>query len=77
MLPIEGEDLRDGSEFEFVKSARLKADSTFIAILPDRLIVTRRYSKLMDLPSETPVIAHWHGQHRTDAFSFDGCRIKR
>jgi hypothetical protein len=45
------------------------APSTFAALVDGRLIVTRNATKLFDLPDATPVLAHWHGQWRTDGFA--------
>jgi hypothetical protein len=73
-LPIKIEDtdpgyaLRPGSEFEFTSKPSNMAASTFTAITPERVIVTRRFTNLESLPAETPIIAHWHGERRTDAF---------
>jgi hypothetical protein len=70
-IKIEGAeegDLRSGDEFRFVSSPTAMASSTFTAITPSGAIVTRRFSNLETLPPETPVIAHWHGEWRTDAF---------
>jgi hypothetical protein len=63
-----GYDLRPGAEFEFTGKPSNMAASTFTAITPERVIVTRRFTSLEKLPPETPVIAHWHGERRTDAF---------
>jgi hypothetical protein len=63
-----GYDLRPGSEFEFTSKPSNMAASTFTAITPERVIVTRRFTSLETLPPATPVIAHWHGERRTDAF---------
>lgn len=68
-MKITGEDLRPGSEFQITSSIGAKARATFIAALPGELRVTRRLSDLLDLPEDTPVIANWHGQYRTDAFA--------
>jgi hypothetical protein len=67
-MTIEGSDLRPGSQFEFTTAPRNMAASSFVAIAADRVIVTRRFADLATLPADTPVIAHWHGQRRTDAF---------
>jgi len=64
----EGYDLRPGSEFEFTVKPSNMAASTFMAIAPERVIVTRRFTSIEILPPETVVIAHWHGERRTDAF---------
>jgi hypothetical protein len=37
--------------------------------MPGELRVTRHASQLFDLPDRTPVLAHWHGQYRTDGFA--------
>jgi hypothetical protein len=63
----EGYDLRPGAEFEFTSKPSNMAASTFTAITPERVIVTRRFTSLESLPPDTPVIAHWHGERRTDA----------
>jgi hypothetical protein len=63
-----GYDLRPGAEFEFTSKPSNMAASTFTAVRPERVIVTRRFTSLESLPAETPVIAHWHGERRTDAF---------
>jgi|KBSSwiStaDraftv2_1062776.scaffolds.fasta_scaffold16179_10 hypothetical protein len=65
---IEEGDTRPGDEFRFTSSPTAWASSTFTAIVPDGAIVTRRFSHLQGLPPETPVVAHWHGEWRTDAF---------
>jgi hypothetical protein len=46
-----------------------QAPSTFAALLPDELRVTKRAADLFKLPDDTPVLAHWHGQWRTDGFA--------
>ena len=69
-------DIRCGSEFKFVRKPNVMAASTFIAVLPGELRVTRRFSDLADLPDETPVVAHWHGTHRTDAFACTVLELK-
>jgi len=63
---IEEGDTRPGDEFRFTSSPTAWASSTFTAIVPDGAIVTRRFSHLQGLPPETPVVAHWHGEWRTD-----------
>jgi hypothetical protein len=70
-LPVEGAeptDLQPGERFRFTSKPSNMAASTFTAVTPERLVVTRRFVNLRDLPPETPVIAHWHGERRTDAF---------
>lgn len=61
-------DLRSGDEFEFTCNPNNRAASTFAALTSDDLLVTRRATALFDLPDDTPVLAHWHGQYRTDGF---------
>jgi hypothetical protein len=62
-------DVRPGHEFELTAKPTSKSKATFIVALPGELRVTRRLSDILDLPDNTPVIAHWHGQHRTDGFA--------
>ena len=38
--------------------------------------MTRRLTDIIHLPDETPVVAHWHGQHRTDGFSLTIADLK-
>ena len=61
-------DLRDGAEFRFVKKVNCQAPSTFTVVAQGMVIVTRRFSNLFKLPDDTPIVAHWHGQYRTEAF---------
>jgi hypothetical protein len=68
ITPCEKDDLRDGEEFIFVKKPTVQAPSTFTAVTNDEIIVTRRFSNIGHLPDATPVIAHWHGQYRTEGF---------
>jgi hypothetical protein len=67
-MRITGDDLRDGDEFEFTNKPSNLASALFIAITDDEVIATREFSALGRLPDKTPVIANWHGQHRTDGF---------
>ena len=69
-------DVRPGNEFKVTSSATTKAPATFIAVLTDELRVTRKLSELFDLPDTTPVIAHWHGTHRTDGFTTTVAELK-
>jgi hypothetical protein len=62
-------DLRSGDEFKFVCNPANCASSTFAALTGDGLLVTRRATALFHLSEDTPVLAHWHGQHRTDGFA--------
>ena len=76
IIPIEDADVRDGKEFEFTKKPSNMAASTFTAITNDKTYVTRRFTNLKDLPDDTPVIAHWHGHRRTDAFILTISKLK-
>jgi hypothetical protein len=62
-------DIRPGAEFRFTNKPSNKAASTFAALVDDKLVVTRRAEELFTLPDSTPVLAHWHGERRTDGFS--------
>ena len=62
-------DVRPGHEFKLTNKPQSLSPATFRAALPCELRVTRRFSDLFDLPDETPVVANWHGTHRTDAFT--------
>jgi hypothetical protein len=61
--------VRSGAEFEFTVKPASKAPATFAALLPDELRVTNHAAELFSLPDATPVLAHWHGQWRTDGFA--------
>lgn len=61
-------DVRPGEEFSFEKKPTNLAKATFVALVDGKLVVTRRAIELFSLPDETPILAHWHGNHRTDAF---------
>jgi hypothetical protein len=77
IIPCEKEDLRDGAEFIFVKKPTVQAPSTFTAVRGDEVLITRRFSSFENMPDETPVIAHWHGQYRTEAFLSTVGELKR
>ena len=66
--PITGE-VRPGSEFRFENKPSNAAAATFAALVDGRLVVTRYAAHLFHLPDDTPVLAHWHGQWRTDGFA--------
>ena len=55
---------------------RNMAASTFLAILPDEVKVTRRATDLFDLPDKTPVLAHRHGERRTGGFAMTVGELK-
>lgn len=63
-----GDCIQDGTRFRLLKKATSQAPSTFTARRGDSMHVTRRLADLFDLPDETPVLAHWHGERRTDGF---------
>lgn len=62
-------DVRPGAEFEITAKPTNCASSTFAALTPNGLTVTRRLAELFAFPDDTPVLAHWHGSYRTDGFS--------
>jgi hypothetical protein len=62
-------DVRPGAEFQLTAKPSNMAQSTFAAVLPEEIRVTRRLTELFDLPNDTPVLAHWHGEWRTDGFA--------
>lgn len=70
MIKITGQ-YRNGSDFKLTVKPSNMANATFVMPLPDKARVTRRLTDLLELSiySNTPVIANWHGNHRTDAFS--------
>ena len=70
-------DVRPGSEFKLTSKPGNLASATFVAALPGELRVTRRLIDLFDLPDDTPVIAHWHGAHRTDGFATTVLELKQ
>jgi hypothetical protein len=67
-MKIDG-DVRPGAEFELVCKPSNCAPSTFSALVPDGLFVTRRLTELFRFSDDTPVLAHWHGEWRTDGFA--------
>ena len=62
-------DVRPWAEFEITAKPTNCASSTFAALTPEGLTVTRRLSELFAFPDDTLVLAHWHGSYRTDGFS--------
>jgi hypothetical protein len=63
---IAGTDVRLGSDFRLTCKPSNAASATFVAVHAD----------IIHLPDETPVVAHWHGQHRTDGFSLTIADLK-
>lgn len=61
-------DFRKGSEFQITAKPHCKSASTFVAWVPDGLFVTSHMDALFNLPDDTVVVAHWHGEWRTDGF---------
>ena len=61
-------DARPGEEFRLTVKPTVCARSTFTAFDGSEAICTRRLNDILGLPDATPVIAHWHGEQRTDAF---------
>jgi hypothetical protein len=70
-MKIEGDDfLQAGDWFQFsTKKPHVAAQANFCIILPDKVYVTRYAKALWQHPDETPVIANWHGERRTDAYA--------
>lgn len=66
-MKIEG--ANPGSGFRLTTKPSNMAHSTFTAITEDKAIVSRRLTDILSLNDNTPVIAHWHGQYRTEAFA--------
>jgi len=62
-------DFRPETEFKLTAPPQNMQQAAFIAINRDYVIVTRRLSEILELPEDCPVIANWHGERRTDAFS--------
>ncbi len=75
-VKIVSETLRPGSEFRFESKPTNMAAANFIAVKKDQLIITRRASDLFALADDTPVIANWHGERRTDAFLLTIAELK-
>jgi hypothetical protein len=76
MSKITGNDIRPRSEFRFTNKPTNCAASTIAAVLPGELRVTRRASDLLNLPENTPVLVHWHGERRTDGFALTVGELK-
>jgi hypothetical protein len=62
-------DVRPGAEFRLTVKPWNAAPATFVAVTSTEIRVARRLVSLFDLPDATPVVAHWHGQYRTDGFA--------
>jgi hypothetical protein len=62
-------DARPGAEFEMQTKPGNLTQATFVAVHGDEIRVVRRMTDVFDLPSITPVVAHWHGGSRTDGFA--------
>ncbi len=75
-MRIVSETLRPGCEFEYCDKPTNLAAANFIAVESDEIIATRRAADLFRLPDETPVIADWHGEWRTDAFLTNVAELK-
>jgi hypothetical protein len=67
MFTIKG--ARPASEFRLTAKANNMSSATFVAVEDGTIHVTRTLSDLFHLPDQTPVVAHWHGQYRTDGFA--------
>src|ERR1700722_1229856 len=73
---IAGTDVRLGSDFRLTCKPSNAASATFVAVHDGVILVTRRLIDIIHMPDETPVVAHWHGQHRTDGFSLTIADLK-
>jgi hypothetical protein len=60
---------RPGAEFRLTEPANNLSSATFVAVRDGTIYVTRRLSDLFTMADEVPVVAHWHGQYRTDGFA--------
>jgi hypothetical protein len=76
-MKIVGDDIRRGQEFRFTATPTSKSSATFITVVNEEIIVTRRASDLFLLPNNHPIVAHWHGTRRTDGFATDVGELKR
>lgn len=70
-------DFRPGDEFRMTSKPNVKAASTFVALTDSKAIVTHYAEELFELPPETNVIAHWHGEWRTAAFLLTVGELKK
>jgi hypothetical protein len=69
-------DVRPGKDFQITTKPTNLASSTFAALTSDGLLVTRRLADLWRFSDDTPVLAHWHGESRTDGFATTVGEIK-
>lgn len=76
MMEIFGTTLPE-NEFRLTSRPTTVSAATFVAVIPSGVTVTRRVSDLFILVDETPVVAHWHGQYRTDAFKTSVGHLKK
>lgn len=76
MKTFVGECIRDSSEFRLLTKPHVMAAATFVAPDGDTIRVTRGPADLFDLPSQTEVSAHWHGERRTDGFRLTVAQLK-
>jgi hypothetical protein len=71
-MMIVGDDLslQSGVWFQFAskKKDHVAWPATFCIFAEGIAYVTRYPNKLWRYPDETPVIANWHGERRTDSF---------
>ena len=57
-MKIIGDEVRRGEEFRFTAKPTSKANTTFVTVVNDKIIVTRRASDLFTLRNDHPVVAH-------------------
>lgn len=60
---------RPGTEFRLTEMANRQSSATFVAVSDGAIHVTRRLADLFGMADGVPVVAHWHGQYRTDGFA--------
>ena len=60
---------RPNTEFRLTCKPSNLAALTFVAVHGDEVHVTRSAAQIAELPDDTPVVAHWHGERRTDGFA--------
>lgn len=62
-------DVRLSKDFKITTKPANLASSTFSALTPDGLLVTRRLADFWGFSDDTPVLSHWHGEYKTDGFA--------
>ena len=70
-------DVRSGADYVLTAKPENLSNSTFCALTKQGLHVTRRLVDLFQYDDDTPVLAHWHGQFKTDGFATTVGELKR